>query len=414
MKKRKSGKRRRSRQGKTAGAAPVSGGERPTGVEIDRLVERYVRLKRDMVGWAQGRFTDTIVEEAERLSSDGIISDSEIVRATEEIIHRPEAIDAFLAARPALRGPNRALARGFRDGFTGVFCPRARDGRLLELHNLVDDLDYLAAMSSDDPEAWQQLGEAACFISHVVPIGPLWTLSGAQRLLPPDLRLAHGLAAKLAQDRPSHFFRNPEYLARGWEAMEKQHEAFLARFGSAWVVGPPREVERLHGEMVAEKTDFETLAPELRETARTTQQRFAHLDLPRETMEAETLGMISHPTEGLMFCVEFARFRAAFEDPELGRDPDHREVVLGYLESDSIPPAVIETLASVDPARASVLFAAVLERPGFDWIRDGEALLRRYKPGFFERPALPSILPLPDAMVEGLLALEQQSGGGPG
>jgi hypothetical protein len=392
MKKRKGKKKRRS-QARAAVQTPLSGGERPSDVEIDRLVERYVRLKRDLVGWAHGRFTDAVIEKAESLSHDGIISESELVRATEEIIHRPGTIDAFLSAHPALRGPNRALARGFRDGFTGIFCPRSREGRVLELHNLVDDLAYLAAMSSDDPEAWRQLGEAPCFTSHIVPIGPLWTLSGSQRLLPPDLRLAHGLAARLAQDCPSLFFRNPEHLARGREAMERQHQAFLARFGGPWVVGSPREVERLHREMLDEKK-----AP--------------RLDLPREAMKAETLGMISHPEEGLLFCVELARFRAAFEDPGLGRNPRHREVVLGYLESDSIPPAVFGTLASVDPARASALLATVLERPGFDWNRDGDALLRRYKPSFFECQTLPSILPLPDAMVEGLTALEQLSGGG--
>jgi hypothetical protein len=122
--------------------------------------------------------------------------------------------------------------------------------------------------------------------------------------------------------------------------------------------------------------------------------------------------MVSHPREGLVFCPDFARLLAAFEDPALGRDGAHREIVLGYLESDTIPPDVIEAVAALDPSRASQLIAAVLERPSFDWDRDGDALLRRNKPSFFERPRLPSILPLPTRMVEGLLALRALESGG--
>jgi len=385
-------------------------------------VARYVRLKRELVEFVQHRFTTVIVEKAQGLSPDGIISEAEIAQATEAVLHKgSEAIDAFLAAHPGLRGPDRALVRSWREGVTGLFRPKGRDGRLLELHNLVDDLDYHTVVSSDDPRAWQQLGETSCFISHLVPLGALWTLSGTQHTLDlPDPRLADGLAAEMAQDSPALFFRNPEHLARGWEAMRKHHEAFLARFGNSWVVGPPGEIDRLHREMLADKLReraadgvVEGIAPELRNAAKANQDRLERFELPASLMEAETLGMLSHPLEGLMFCPDFARFLAAFEDPELGRDPEHREVVLGYLESDTIPPAVIEMTAGLDPGRAGALLAIVLEQPTFDWNRDAEALLRRFKPGCFERPPLPSIVPLPHRMAEGLLALQQRASRAP-
>jgi hypothetical protein len=35
-----------------------------------------------------------------------------------------------------------------------------------------------------------------------------------------------------------------------------------------------------------------------------------------------------------------------------------------------------------------------IEAAGFFWERDGEALLRRYKPSWFERPVLPSVTPI--------------------
>lgn len=74
--------------------------------------------------------------------------------------------------------------------------------------------------------------------------------------------------------------------------------------------------------------------------------RLEQLELPAHLMEAETVGMLSHPREGLLFCAAFARILAAFESPELSCDPLYRDLVLGYLESDTIPPAVFEMVAS--------------------------------------------------------------------
>jgi hypothetical protein len=408
------------REAKKLRAAQDAGG-RPSGTELERLLDRYVRLKRALVGYTQRNFRQAIVTEARRLSSDGVITDAEVMRATEKQLHRgPEAIDSFIAAHRGLSGADRVLVRSWKDGFDGIFRSESRDGRVLELHNLVDDLQYRTVLTSDDPEMWQKLGDAPCFISHIVPLGPLWTLSGSQRPMSlPDPRLYDGLAAAMAQDAPALLFRNPTHLAQGWEAVGKQHEAFLARFGKSWVAGSPKEIEELHREMLSgtlrepvARGAFESLAPELREAAKATHARLEHHELPAHLMEAETVGMLSHPREGLLFCAEFARFLAAFENPELGRDPAYRDEVLGYLESDTIPPAVFEMVAALDPGRASALLAIVLERPALDWVRDSNALLHRFKPGFFERPALPSILPLPHRMVEGLLALRRMAPSG--
>jgi hypothetical protein len=68
--------------------------------------------------------------------------------------------------------------------------------------------------------------------------------------------------------------------------------------------------------------------------------------------------------------------------------------VLGYIKEPSISPLPLRRLAEADPARASRVFRQVLRRPGFSWERDGEALLRRYKASWFERPVVPSVVPV--------------------
>lgn len=51
-------------------------------------------------------------------------------------------------------------------------------------------------------------------------------------------------------------------------------------------------------------------------------------------------------------------------------------------------------LAKQEPDLAGQVFARLLGKPRFTWQRDGEALLRRYKPRFFDRTRLPGITPL--------------------
>jgi hypothetical protein len=88
--------------------------------------------------------------------------------------------------------------------------------------------------------------------------------------------------------------------------------------------------------------------------------------------------------------------QAAFADPTLLRRRVHRELVQSYLKDDSVSPVVFRRLAAADPDRASQVFQRLLNRPRFRWDRDGEPLLRRYKPAHGDTPPLPHIVPISD------------------
>lgn len=118
------------------------------------------------------------------------------------------------------------------------------------------------------------------------------------------------------------------------------------------------------------------------------------LELPAELSEAETVGVIFDEVDGLHFFADFGRVADTFARPELAADRPHRQAILGYLKEPSIPPLPLRRLAERDPERASAVFRRVLRRPDFAWERDGEALLRRSKAEYFERPALPGVTPL--------------------
>ncbi|HEY7068012.1 MAG TPA: hypothetical protein VII06_41555 [Chloroflexota bacterium] len=107
------------------------------------------------------------------------------------------------------------------------------------------------------------------------------------------------------------------------------------------------------------------------------------------------------------FARPYANFGAVaetFAHPERTAQRRYRQAVLGYLKESSISPLPLRRLAERDPERASRVFQRVLKQPDFSWERDGEALLRRYKASYFERPALPSVTPISEALARAQIA----------
>jgi hypothetical protein len=178
---------------------------------------------------------------------------------------------------------------------------------------------------------------------------------------------------------------------------------FIAFFGSDLVVVPGEE---LAARMAAywRFRMYEVRDAEGRSVADHTRERYGaaaqvpEADLPADLGEADTVGVVYDEVEGNYFWADFGLLQETFADPALAARRRRREVVLGYLESPSISPLAFRRLAGPDAERASRVFRRVLKRPGFSWERDGEALLRRYKASWFERPVLPSVTPMSQAL----------------
>ncbi len=96
--------------------------------------------------------------------------------------------------------------------------------------------------------------------------------------------------------------------------------------------------------------------------------------------------------------MRFCLIEAAFADPDLVRRRRYREQLLSYLRDDSVEPLVLRRLAQRNPGRASVVFRRLLKKPMFDWARDGEELLRRHKPAYFERVPRPHVSPVSERL----------------
>ncbi|WP_155354596.1 hypothetical protein [Acrocarpospora macrocephala] len=118
-------------------------------------------------------------------------------------------------------------------------------------------------------------------------------------------------------------------------------------------------------------------------------------DLPDFDFPADSMvGVIFDEEDGLAFYVEFDVAQESFANPELVARRRHRDLITHYLRGDDVTPVPLRRLAAHDPAKASQVFRTLLKKRDFDWNRDGEALLRKYKPDWYASPRLPRVIPI--------------------
>jgi hypothetical protein len=369
------------------------------------LVARSGGLKRELVEFAQQPRLDDELQEAFDACLGGLdwVDDEQACNALDYFLfqHRLRdgrtVVESFAATRPDLDEPARDMLLGWRGVVEGLFEVARREGDVLVLVNLVDELTY-RVRSNMGTKAFRPMRRRSFLRTRLVPVGEEWLLSGISQVFPARSRdHLHRAAAELSMRCPAWVFRNPDKLARAWELQRQDRADFVEFFGADQIVVPGHELAA----RLQELTDFRTTRVYDRLAAAGTAPTVspaATMDLSEDLQDAETVGLIYDETEGLGFFAEFGIVQAAFADPTLMRRRRHRELVQSYLKDDSVSPLVFRRLAAADPDGASQVFQRLLKRPSFRWDRDGEALLRRYKAAHFDTPPLPRVVPISDRL----------------
>jgi hypothetical protein len=307
-------------------------------------------------------------------------------------------VEQFVAARPDLPEAERDLLLGWRDVVEGVFEIKGRDGDALVVENLVDDLTY-RVRSNMGPAVFRRMPRRSFLITRLVPIGADWLISGMTNVLPSSQRtLVYQAAADVALRQPALIFRNPDKLARAWEMQRAERDRFVRFFGSDLVVLPGEQFadQMRHYQEFSRKEVLAALPAANR--ARRADAPTPEFVTDPDLLECDTVAIIFDEVEGLNFYAEFGLVEAVFADPALLRRRLYKQRLIDYLDDDTVSPLPFRRLADRDPDRASVLFQKLLRRPGFDWRRDGEVLLRERKESFFDGPPLPSFSPISDRL----------------
>ena len=391
------------------GTPPVADAAAPS--EAAGLLDHCSDLKRQLVEFARSRRFSRQFDQALRAGSRGkAVDESEFINIIDHFIlqrHLPgdrTVVETFVSAHPELAEPDRQMLLGWRDVVEGVFEIRERDREAVIAVSLIDELTY-RVYSNAGPVALAPM-EPGCFmIARIVPIGVGWMLSGTQQTFDASQRAAVlQVAAGLAAGYPRLVFRNPDKVTQGWELARKQRAMFIEFFGSDLIVVPGPEVaSRMNGFLtwytrrVLEEAGSAAGSLDADVAARTPAFR-----VPGDLAGAPTVALACDETEGLMFLANFVLVREAFENPGLAADSEHRQAVLGYLSADSISALPFRRLAGADTARASQLFQHLLNKPGFSWERDGEALLRKHKPWCFGAKPQPPVTPLSSELAKAL------------
>ena len=371
------------------------------------LVERSGDLKRELVDYAMQRRFDRAARDAleRRFGETPIVDEADLANFMDWFILQvrlPDGrtvVERFVADHPQLPEEERAMLLGWRDVVEGIFEVKGRDGEALTVVNLVDELTY-RVRSNMGPAVFTKMPPRSFLTGRLVPIEDEWLLSGVSSLLPRASRTeVYRMTAELVMQFPSLVFRNPEKLEQAWELQREQRQLFIDFFGNDLVVLPGDEVAA----RMQEQTNYAMF--EARDAAgKSAADRFREaygvepptlkVELPPEILAADTVGLIYDELEALNFYPDFGLLEETFADPALAADPEHREVVLGFLHEPSISPLPFRRLAARDPTRASQVFQRVLNKPRFSWDRGGEALLRKHKASFYDQPVLPSVTPL--------------------
>jgi len=197
------------------------------------------------------------------------------------------------------------------------------------------------------------------------------------------------------------FKDNEEKLQKSLESARRQYEDFVNYFGSDEIFGAGKDIlhkyQGFFDYLVFEKKDPESGQPIALAYERKTGRPYHSLkaNLPDPVLRSQDVGMLCDPVDGVSFLIDYRQFIDIFQYPEqyLGKK-EAEDLVLGYLESDSISDVPFRRAAKKFPHNFNQVIAYYRDQEGFfsDQIDD---LMSEFKPNSLNK--LPGIVIILDS-----------------
>ena len=370
------------------------------------LVERAGTLKGMLVDFAlSDRFDREFTAVIARQFPGGLVTDEAMFTMTIDhfaLQHRlpsgTTVVQEFVADHPGLPAAERDMLLGWQDVVEGLFEITGKDRDAVLLFNFLDELTY-RARSNLGRRAFKPLHKGMLLIGRLVPADGDWLVSGHLSSYPSSARdQVLAIAAEQAMRNPEAVFRNPAKLAEARRMLAEHQAVFVGLFGSDLIVVPGDEVP---GKVDAFYRRLRERADPAAEQDEAGQADF--LDDVPEILEAESVAIHFVEGEGLSFYPDYHLLEELFSNPALISRRRYRERLSDFLGDPDGSPEPLRRLAARDPAIASTVFARLLKRKrGFSWAADGEELLRRSKPRYFDGMVLPRTVPLSRTLSDAL------------
>jgi hypothetical protein len=369
------------------------------------LVERAGTLKGMLVEFAMSdRFGREFTAVIARQFPDGLVTDEAMATATIDYfaLQHPlpsgtTVVQEFVADHPELPTSEQDMLLGWQDVVEGLFEVRGKDRDAVLLFNFLDELTY-RTRSNLGRRAFKPLHKGMLLIGRLVRAGDDWLVSGHLSTYPSSARdQVLAIAAEQAMSNPEAVFRNPAKLAEARRMLAEQQALFVEMFGSNLIVVPGHEVP---GKVDAFYRRWRELGGPAAEQDGAGQADFLE-DVP-EILQAQSVAIHFVEGEGLSFYPEYHLLEELFSNPALISRRRYRDRLSDFLCDPDGSPEPLQRLAARDPAIASKVFARLLKLKGFSWAADGEELLRRSKPRYFDGTMLPRTVPLSRALSDAL------------
>ncbi|MBW2136624.1 MAG: hypothetical protein JRH06_03605 [Deltaproteobacteria bacterium] len=297
----------------------------------------------------------------------------------------------------------RRLVLGWGSPIEGLFEVKGRKNNGFLMKNLVNEREYYvfptASMTSFDVKAGDFLS------ARIVPAKGFHIFSGSTNIIESDGSEAqrakiYETAIDIQMRYPAQAFKdNEEKLKKSRESVRRQYEDFVNCFGSDEVFGTGREIlneyQRFLDYVIFRKKDPETGLPIATAYEKKTGRPYRPITvgLPEAVLNSQDVGMLCDPVEGISFLIQYRHFIDVFQHPErhIGKE-ETKDLVLDYLESDSISDVPFRRVAKKFPGNFSRVIAYYGDQEGF-FSRNIEDLMMEFKPNSFDKlPGMVSVL----------------------
>lgn len=298
----------------------------------------------------------------------------------------------------------RQLILGWGDVIESLFEVKGRTNNSLRVKNLLNEREYEVFPTASMVNFQVEPGDF--LTARIVPAKGFHIFSGSVGIIRWDG--SEGQRAKIYKTaidfqmkHPGLAFRdNEEKLQKSLESVRRHYEDFVGYFGSDEIFGTGKDIfhkyQGFFDYMALEKKDPKSGRTIASAYEKKTGKPYHSptVDLPEPVLRSQDVGMLCDPIEGISFLIDYRRFIDVFQYPEqyLGKE-ETEELVLGYLESESISDVPFRRVAKKFPHNFNHIIAYYRDQKGFlsDHIED---LMMEFKPGSFDK--LPGVVTVLD------------------
>lgn len=294
----------------------------------------------------------------------------------------------------------REMILGWRDVVDGIFEVKGQRSDRYHMKNLINEREYMVYPTASMTDA--SLFEIGNFINaRITPVGDFHTFSGVVAKIPCDgsdkeRGDIYRFAFKTQTRYPRKAFKdNDKRLKASMELLQKSYNDFIDYFGTDELMGAGWEMAQKYKDFlrygVFEKRDRETglSMAEKHERKFGETYRLPPVNFPETLLEQSGVGMLFDPAQGISFLEEYDSFVDIFSNPDthiggLIRKSEVEDVIIGYLESDSITDIPFRNMAERFPDNFARVIEYVLNWERFS-VNMIDELMLKYKPQTFDK-----------------------------